>query len=140
MRTENFKITGKVVYAGKERESDKNVVSIKVTPETMEKFKGFLDDSSEYVSTPVKEDKEGNEYIKFQSKFGVDIYEGKELESDYALEEIGKESTVQIFAGLKEQIFKRKKFIVAYVKAISIIDFKEKEVFNAFDSDEVEEV
>ena len=58
---------------------------------------------------------------------------------DISIEEIGKGSTVQLFVGVGEQTYKKKRFLVCYLKSINVLDLVEKTAFNPFTSDEVQE-
>lgn len=133
-------IKGRVIFAGtnedKETGKIKKVITLTLEDSQIEKIKAMMGDTFGYEATPLKESDNGDIYFKASTSFEVKIYEdgtSTEEASNLKIEEIGKESVVQIFVKLNDVIgLKKKKFIVAYLKSINVIDYLPKEEFNPF--------
>lgn len=137
MAKTNFKITGIVSFAGKSREDEKNVVIIHLTDEQITALTALFE--GDYESTPLKVTEDGELVLKTSSKYDVPIYDNGEITEEIGIEEIGKGSAVQLFVGAGEQTYKRKKFLVCYLKSINVLDMVEKTTFNPFTSADVAE-
>lgn len=142
-------IKGRVIFAGTNEDKDtgkiKKVITLALEDGQIEKIKAMMGDTSGYEATPLKEADNGDIYFKASTSFEVKIYEDgiiTEDASNLKIEEIGKDSVIQIFVKLNDVIgLKKKKFIVAYLKSINVIDYRVKEEFNPFtDDSDVEEI
>lgn len=140
----NFKITGEVSYCGKSNSDDARVnVLLKISDEQIEKLRGLIGDEDDYDGIPLKETDAGDIVFKMGSKFDIALYDNGTLvdEDEMTIDTIGKGSIIQCFFSLGETSFKRKKFKVAYLKSINIIDLIESTKFNPFEEDsEVETI
>ena len=142
MTEKKFKINGTVRFAGIQKDEqgldEKKIVTLTLSDETLAKVIELMGDTFGYDATPVKENKEGITYFKAQTSFDVDVFE-KGVPSDLSLSDIGKDSEVTLFCKLKE-VGKRKKFIVAYLLSVNVLELVPYEKFNAFDDDDIEEM
>lgn len=131
-----MKLSGIVNYVGinSEEDSRRTILMLEPDIESLNKMDELLKTKENYYSVPLKEgsgNNEGKLLIKCQSKFNVKIFENAE-ESDIEIEEIGKESTVDVDVAIKETTYKRKKCIVAYLTAINVVDLVEPTAYNPF--------
>lgn len=140
--SDNKKITGIVKFAGKSND-EKNIVSLLLTDERAKELTTKLSfDPEKYEGIPIKENTDGELLFKASSKYPVKIYDnGTEITQETSISEIGEESHVELFIGLSESTYKRKKYQVAYLKAINILELVPAETFNPFAKDsDLEEV
>lgn len=134
----NFKITGEVSYCGKSNSDDARVnVLLKIREEQIEKIRSLIGDEDDYDGIPLKETDAGEIVFKMGSKFDIAIYDNGTLVDDdeITIDTIGKGSVIQCFFSLGEASYKRRKFKVAYLKSINIIDLIESTKFNPFEAD-----
>ena len=140
----NFKITGDVSYCGKSNnDDDRIVVMLKVNDTQIERLQSLFGDIDDYDGIPLKEAENGEILFKMSSKFDVTLYDNGVIadEDELTVDDIGKGSRVQCFFGLGDSTYKRRKFKVAYLKSINIIDLVESSKFNPFtDEAEVDEI
>lgn len=137
----NFKIAGIVKYAGKGNE-EKNTVTLTLSDERAKELIEKLElDNQKYESIPVKENEEGELFLKASSKYPVNIYDNGAETEDIALDDIGEGSDVTIFVGIDITTYKRKQYQVAYLKSVNVISLVESERFNPFYKEsDVEEI
>lgn len=130
-----YLVKGNVLFSGKNPDG-KNSVTIKLSEELAEKIRSAMNlDEQAYEGTPIKESEEGITYFKASSNFEVTIYDnGTEITGEITLDEIGEDSIVEIFIGIKETKYRSKTYQVAYLKSINIIKQLEKIKFNPFDN------
>jgi hypothetical protein len=135
MSIKNYKMSGKVIFAGNSVEDGKHVVTLEILPEQVDKVKELIGDMFKYDATPLKTNENTGEiYFKASSKFDVPIYEhGKETD-ELALSDIGKGSEVELFFGLGESSYKRSDFSVAYLKSVNVLKFVPFTKFNPYDN------
>lgn len=141
---QNYKIKGIVKFAG--INDEKMSVSLKLTEERAEQITKALGlDPMKYEGTPVKESEDGEQYFKTSTKstFNVKIYEQGEP-TDIEIVDIGEDSEVELFFGVKVIEYKskgkRKEYQVAFLKSVNIITLVAPDIFNPFDTDEIEEI
>ena len=140
MENKKVKISGKVRFAGYDKESKKAVVTLIVTDTTLEKLEELLGDTSEYKHTPIKTSKDNETYIKASTSFDFGIVEYSEkaqyyIDSDTSLEDIGKDSDVVIAVCIQESTYKKQTSLVAYLQGIEIKDLVPFEKYNPFEDD-----
>ena len=143
MENLKLRITGKVLFSGIDRESKKNVVTLRVEPIVIEKLQEKMGDVSKYRHTPIKTNEEtGESYIKASSQFEFDIFKldrkGDLFESDYKIQEIGKDSIVRIAVQIKETKYGKDWSLVAYLQGIIVKEFVPYVKYNPFEDDLVE--
>lgn len=131
-----MKLSGIVNYIGVNTEEDslRTILMLEPDAPSLAKMEELLETKENYYSVPLKEgtgDNLGKTLIKCQSKFNVKMFENAE-ESDMEIEEIGRESSVEVDVAIKETTYKRKKCLVAYLGAINVVDLVEPTTYNPF--------
>ena len=126
-----------VKYAKKE--DGKSILSASITADQQKAiFEKIIEDFGEDAAAeakwiPAKETAEAGLYVKSQTNYKVDFYEGG-IESDiiYSVDELGKGAVVDIFISIGESKFRRDKGFTAYLSAVNVHKFGELEKFNPF--------
>lgn len=143
----NLKVKGIVKFAGKQ--DGKNILSLNITDEQAEKIEVAMIDEfkslSDYESTPIKEDNQDeSKFLKASSKWAVEVYEnGKQsidIEDALTFDQIGAGSEVVMFFGIKDQTYRKKKYLTAYLKKVNVLELEESVHYNPFEDDDTEEI
>lgn len=125
-------VRSKVKYAG--IEDGKATLTLYLTPEQESDLDRVYEevDTEGCTSTPTKVDREGKLYFKAVTIYTVKIYEnGKESDS-ISFGDIGSESEVVANVSIGISKYKGRAFLVAYLKAVNIIDMVWKKPYNPF--------
>ena len=137
-----FKINGTVRFAGLQTDkqgNERQVVTLTISDDSIKKIEALIGDNATYSSTPIKESEKGEVYFKAQTQFEVVMYSNGELDN-IPLDEIGRDSDVTLFCKFKEQKVKRDTVLVACLLSVNVINLVPYEAFNAFESDDIEEM
>lgn len=138
MSKNNFKITGIVSFCGKSREDEKNVVILELNETQIDALEKLFE--GDYESTPLKVTDDDRTVLKCASKYDVPVYDDGYETDEITIADIGKGSKVQLFVGVGEQVYKRKKFLVCYLKSINVKELVEKTTFNPFVDTGIDEI
>lgn len=132
----NNKIRGMVVFSKTKTEDSKNTVSILITPEQCLLLKDkaeVSDDLSKYKGTPLKFSDDGQEItFKTASQYDVKIYDDGEKTDKISLDDIGKNSEVELFFSIGETKYKGSKYQVAFLKSVNVLSLEEPTEYNPF--------
>ena len=135
----NFRLTGNVIFAGVNNEGKKQI-SIELSNEQIEALNKMIEakfKENSYDSTPIKEMQDGRIAFKSSSIYDVPCI-NEDNEKDYeAFETLGVGSNITIFCNMKEVSYKRKHYIVSYLKSFTINNYIEKEEYNPFTDDSI---
>lgn len=137
MKNESLKIKVKGVVRNHFTDNEKRSIGIWLTPEQVEACENvFANNNYEWHgdSYPIKfDEKTDRPYFKTESKFAVGC-EG--MPNGYEIDDLGKDSEITAFVILKEGVYKRKKYLSAYLSGIQVHVFEERVDYNPFeDSD-----
>lgn len=138
MNKAKMKLMNVTVKYAKE-EHGKSVISASITPDQQKAiFEKIIEDFGEDAAAeakwiPAKETDEYGLYVKAQTNYKVDFYDDG-VESDYfcSVDELGKGSVVDLFISIGESKFRRDKGFTAYLSAVNVHKFVDKEKFNPF--------
>lgn len=137
--TKNFKLTGNVIFAGVNNEGKKQI-SIELSDEQINSLNKMIEDNFDkafYDSTPIKEMQDGRFAFKSSTIYDVPCI-NEDKEKDYEVfATMGAGSNVTIFCNMKDVTYKRKHYIVAYLKSFTINNYIEKEDYNPFIDDSI---
>lgn len=132
----------KLVFKGTVRknyldgDSKKRTMSFYVTPKVAESLEdvitknGFRFSGENY---PIKQDDNGEVYIKTSSSFPVTT---RGLPKGCDIEDVGADSVVSVRVNIKEGLYKKSRYISAYLLGLEIKDMVMKESYDCFDDDE----
>lgn len=134
---ENMKIKNVTVkYAGVD-ENNKTTLTVFLSPEQVEEVKSKISEQFPDLKPswiPLKDDKEGNVFLKVITNYTPMFYEkGCETEDIGNVTQIGKGGVVDIFFTMKETRFRGKTGVTAYLKALNILEYGCVTPYNPFE-------
>ncbi len=134
---ESMKIKNVTVkYAGVD-ENNKTTFSVILSPEQVEEVKSKISEQFPDLKpswTPLKDDKEGNVFLKTITNYTPAFYEnGCKTEDIGNVALIGKGGVVDIFFTIKETRFSGKTGLTAYLKAVNILKYGCTTLYNPFE-------
>lgn len=125
-----------VKYAGVD-ENNKTTFSVILSPEQVEEVKSKISEQFPDLKPswiPLKDDKEGNVFLKTITNYTPEFYEKACKTEDIGnVAQIGKGGVVDIFFTMKETRFNGKTGITAYLKAVNILKYGCATVYNPFE-------
>ena len=134
---ENKKITaiidGTVLYCGMNEENGREEVTMAINEETAMYINSIMNDYAIGGSwVPVKE-KDGQLIFKASTKYGVKMYgaDSEELPA-FKLGDIGRGSYISVYVSFKENTYRGKSGVSAYLRAVKIEQLEERTAFNPF--------
>lgn len=138
MAKSKMKLNNVTVKYAKE-EDGKSILSASITADQQKAiFEKIIEDFGEDAAAeakwiPAKETAEGGLYVKVQTNYKVDFYEGG-IASDIisSVDELGKGAVVDIFISIGESKFRRDKGFTAYLSAVNVHKFGDTEKYNPF--------
>lgn len=138
MAKSKMKLNNVTVKYAKE-EDGKSILSASITADQQKAiFEKIIEDFGEDAAAeakwiPAKETAEAGLYVKVQTNYKVDFYEGG-IESDIisSVDELGKGAVVDIFISIGESKFRRDKGFTAYLSAVNVHKFGDTEKYNPF--------
>lgn len=124
-----------------DNETGKRVMAITITPQVAE----FIEERITSLGMrwhgdhyPIKTDTETGElYLSCKSKYDIQI---ESLVGFVEVDDIGKGSTVAVRCIVSQGMNQRKPYVSAYLIAISVKEFHEREIYDAFNDTDFEEV
>ena len=123
-------IKGKV-FINYERDGAR-IIYLEIDKETHKELAKDIDTT---VDNPLKagfDDTEGREFFKCKSKYNVYMYMDGVPSDNLDVSEIGAGSEVEVDVKIIEGKFKGKKYVSAYLKAMNVWEYVEKEPYNPF--------
>ena len=125
-----------VKYAGVD-ENNKTTLSVILSPEQVEEVKSKISEQFPDLKPswiPLKDDKEGNVFLKTITNYTPKLYEnGHETEDIGNVASIGKGGVVDIFFTIKETRYRGKTGVTAYLKAVNILKYGDATHYNPFE-------
>lgn len=143
MEKKSFKVlvSGIVRSNFMDKETGKRVIAISISPKVAE----FIEDRITSLGMrwhgdhyPIKTDTDSGElYLSCKSKYDIQF---DCAVRDTTIDDLGRDSTVAVRCIISEGVNQRKPFVSAYVIAVTVKDFHEREIYDAFSDDSFEEV
>lgn len=134
---ESMKIKNVTVkYAGVD-ENNKTTLSVILSPEQVEEVKSKISEQFPDLKPswiPLKDDKEGNVFLKTITNYTPMFYEnGSETKDIGNAATIGKGGVIDILFKIKETRFSGKTGVTAYLKAVNILKYGCATHYNPFE-------
>lgn len=134
---ESMKIKNVTVkYAGVD-ENNKTTLSVILSPEQVEEVKSKISEQFPDLKPswiPLKDDKEGNVFLKTITNYTPMLYENAHETEDIGnVASIGKGGVVDIFFTIKETRYRGKTGVTAYLKAVNILKYGDATHYNPFE-------
>lgn len=125
-------------------EEGRRTITVNITPAQTEKLWDLISKANfmwDGDSVALKTDENGNNYVKLSTLYSVSAHD---LPMGYTIDDIGKDSEVEVCGILKEASFRqnkvRRRYVGGYLTAVKVIKLVEREEFSPFDDEETTEI